>query len=129
MSTEQVVVQALGAISAGEPERFLAFLHDDVVYAISGNHPFSQKIRGKEAIGALMAQVGSAFEDGGPKYEVERLIVSGDSIVATFKGSGLLKNGKTYDNDYCMIFDFVDGRVARITEFFDSFHVMSVMAG
>ncbi|WP_161566024.1 nuclear transport factor 2 family protein [Caenibius tardaugens] len=128
LSLEETAVAAINALSARDIDRFQSLLHNDIVYVVTGRHPFSQKISGATAILSLFAQVGAAFEDSGPRYRIDRVLPSASSVVVMLNGTGTLKNGKKYDNDYCMIFDFSDRKIIGISEYFDSHHVMQAMA-
>lgn len=128
LSLKETAVAAIDALSTRNVDRFRSLLHDDIVYVVTGRHPFSQEITGATAILTLLGQVGAAFEDGGPRYRIDRVLPSTSSVVVMLNGTGLLKNGKMYDNDYCMIFDFSDGKIIGISEYFDSHHVMQAMA-
>ena len=40
--------------------------------------------------------------------------------MAEVKGDVVTKRGARYDNDYCLLFRFRDGKIAEVTEYCDS---------
>lgn len=123
-----VVRNAMVHMSDGRLEEFRKLLSDDFVYALTGQHPFAGEIKGPDGVLAMFGQIRGAFDADGLRYEIERLIEAKNTVVSVFRGRGSMKNGKKYDNSYCAIWDFKDGKLVRITEFFDSHHAASVFA-
>jgi len=41
-------------------------------------------------------------------------------------GMALAKNGKRYDNTYCQVFKFANGKICEVTEYLDTELVTSV---
>lgn len=122
------VEKTFSAMTAGDMTALGNLLAEDVTYHLTGNHHFSGKYQGRDEITALLSGVNSAFEDG-ITYTANRFIVAGDSVVAAFVGTGVTRQGKDYRNDYCAIWDFNEkGEIAQITEYFDSDHVVSLLA-
>lgn len=121
-----LVKDTLTEISTGDLDGFAKVIGDDIVYELTGAHPLSGAVRGKDNVLAMIRSVRGAFVPEGPAYIVDRVIECGGTVVSIFRGRGALKNGNAYDNAYCAIWDFEDGKVARITEFFDSHHAVSV---
>ena len=122
-----LVRKFLDGMSKGDYEPLKSAMADDVVYHLTGSHRFAGVYRGKEMILGLLDGVRSSFDASGLRYAPDRVIDVGDTVVATFKGSGTLANGRVYSNDYCAIWDFSGDRLIKITEFFDSHHVCEVM--
>ena len=123
-----LVRKFMGDMSKGDFAVFKSAMADDVVYHLTGSHRFAGAYRGKEMILGLLDGVRSNFGADGLHYEIDRVMEIGDTVVATFKGSGTLANGRAYSNDYCAIWDFDGDRLIKITEFFDSHHVCEVMS-
>ena len=46
------------------------------------------------------------------------LIAEGDRVVVEFEGHSTLANGEDYDNQYCMVFTIVDGRISTVNEYY-----------
>jgi uncharacterized protein len=44
----------------------------------------------------------------------------GDTVIVELRIQAMLANGRTYDNDYCFIFELRDGLIARVREYMDT---------
>ena len=44
----------------------------------------------------------------------------GDHVVAEIRGDGQTHSGKRYNNEYCLVFTFRDGKIAEIVEYGDT---------
>lgn len=121
------VRDALAAMSAGDLAKLNELFAEDVVYELTGQHSFSGEYQGRHRVLELLEGVYSSFRDG-INYTVSRCIAVDNTVVATFTGTGIAANGGEYRNDYCSIWDFnSDRKVARITEYFDSDHVVNLL--
>lgn len=120
----KIVRELIEALSVGDRDHYQSVLGDNVSYQLTGSHPLSRRVEGKEPLLGMMEQVRGFFAEDSLRYTIDRIIVSENTVVSTFKGTGKLKNGKEYKNDYCVIWDFDGSKIVRITEFFDSFHVV-----
>ena len=123
-----VVRKILAGMSRRDYSPFDAYLADDAVYHLTGSHRLAGQFKGRKALLELLGGVLSTFDKHGIRYEVDRVLEIGETVVTTFKGLGKLANGKDYCNDYCAIWDFKDGKVVKITEYLDSDHVYRTMA-
>jgi ketosteroid isomerase-like protein len=122
-----IVRHALECLGRGDTSGMADAVADDVEYQLTGSHPLAATHQGKETFLGLVSGLLSQF-DGGIDYTFHRLLAADDTIVATFRGTGKTAHGKTYDNDYCALWDFnSDSKVSRITEFFDSHHVVAAL--
>ncbi|WP_033291785.1 nuclear transport factor 2 family protein [Amycolatopsis jejuensis] len=124
---EEIVKRALGGLGHGDVSGMAAAVAEDVEYRLPGSHPLAATHRGKDTFLALVGGLLEQF-DGGIHYDFHRFVVSGDTVVATFRGTGKTVQGKDYDNQYCALWDFDDeSKVVRVTEFFDSHHVVATL--
>lgn len=122
-----IVRELLAGMSRRDYAPFHAYLADDAIYHLTGSHRFAGQYKGREALIGLLGGVASNFDEHGIRYEVDRVLEIGDTVVATFMGLGKLANGGDYSNAYCAIWDFMDGKIVKITEYFDSDHVCRAM--
>lgn len=60
---------------------------------------------------------------GGLTTDIHNVFCDGDSVIVEMRNSGEAANGKTYDNDYCLVVDLVDDKIQEIREYQDSLHV------
>lgn len=122
------VREALESLGRGDTSAVSALVADDLEYDIPGAHQFAGVRTGKEAFLTLVAGLLDGFENRTIDYDFHRAMVSGNTVIVTFRGTGTTVTGKPYRNEYCTLWDFGDdAEVIRITEFFDSHHVVSTV--
>lgn len=99
---------------------YLERLADDVRYTIIGTTRFSGVARGREEIVARI--LGPLMEalDGGIAFAVDAVFGDGDLVAMQGRGRARTKRGERYDNAYCFVFRFRDGRIVEITEYLDT---------
>jgi uncharacterized protein len=123
MSTEsnkKAVADFYRLAAAGEIDACFALMADDVVWHNIGSTRFSGSFRGRDAIlndllGPLFGALKSPI-----RSDVENLIAEGAFVVALTRGHAETLDGKPYNNTYCQVFRFVDGRIAEVTEYMDT---------
>ncbi|HJP36203.1 MAG TPA: nuclear transport factor 2 family protein [Gammaproteobacteria bacterium] len=124
MSTEtnkQVIRDFFAAISGGNLAGALALCHDDVVWTIIGDTPVSKTFVGPKAIeDDLMGEVFRVVDaDAGVRVDVVELIAEGEKVVARAQGT-ITGNYGPYNNTYCHVFTFRDGKIAEDIEYLDT---------
>ncbi|KAA5543957.1 nuclear transport factor 2 family protein [Adhaeribacter rhizoryzae] len=104
-----ILEKANEAITKGDNEGFLFFCNDDTEWTFVGD----QTLHGKEAVRRYMA---TAYLEP-PKFMVENLIAEGDFVTALGKISLKDSNGEMADYSYCDVWQFRDGKLAKLTAF------------
>jgi ketosteroid isomerase-like protein len=113
---EQLVRNFFATLSTGDLEKIRATLH-------AGIHTPRDVI-----VDQFLAPVRGIFEDGDPKTVVDNIFCKGNMVCAETRGMGKLRNGKTYNNQYCWVIEVKDGLVHIIREYMDSHYVMGVVS-
>ncbi|MDA9408410.1 nuclear transport factor 2 family protein [Bradyrhizobium sp. CCBAU 45384] len=99
---------------------FGASLADDAKWIVTGQYSWSRTFTGKDAIlKDLHGYVRSRLRDRA-RTVAERFIADGDIVVVEAKGDNVTLEGVRYDNDYCLVFRFEDGKIKEIREYCDS---------
>jgi ketosteroid isomerase-like protein len=107
-------------LSKGNGDAFLNALADDVSFTIIGSTKYSGTFTGKqELINKLLAPLNAQIE-GGMTITPDNLIADGDFVAMQARGKALSKNGRRYDNTYCHVFRFANGKVQQVTEYLDT---------
>lgn len=88
-----------------------ALLTDEMCFW-SVNSGTSDKARFKQGIALLAAVAQKSLQ-----YHIDSLIVENDRAAAEVSSHGVLNNGDTLENCHVFTFEFVDGRIARVSEF------------
>ncbi len=129
-STEnkQVVLDFYAAGARGDMDGCLALLTDDIVWTNIGTTPVSGTYRGKQALveqllGPLFAQL-----KAGLSTDVQNLIAEADMVVAQTTGTAETTSGVPYNNAYCQVMRIRDGKIAEVTEYFDTELAASVLS-
>ncbi len=123
MSTEankQVVIDAYASIAAGNLEGFMNRLSDDVRWTFFGTHPYAGTFHGKDDIlKNLFGSLGEKLE-GPIKVHVKNVIAEGDQVVVEAQGESRTKDGRDYNNTYCLVLKLKAGKIAEIREYLDT---------
>jgi len=105
---------------AGEPNKFLDALADDISYTIIGTTKFSGTFKGKdEVVNRLLGPLMASLENG-LAITIDNLIADGEYVAMQARGNGVSKSGAAYNNTYCHVFRIVAGKVRQITEYLDT---------
>jgi ketosteroid isomerase-like protein len=101
-----------------------AMYHDDIVNHMGGTTPASGRIEGKAAMtdDLVAAQVHAAMVPETMQFAKRWKIMCADDerVVAIMEGGGPTKAGGTYDQTYCEIIRFQDGKIIEMHAFFDT---------
>ncbi len=108
---KEIAKSFLTSLSAGEiPESSLT--NSATMWTLS-----SGAIPRQIYLGGLQTLL-SLFQNG-IDYDFKSLTAEGDTVVVEACGSGLLKNGENYVNDYVFIFRLRDNKIDHIAEYFN----------
>jgi len=117
---KQFISNMCAELSKGNGDAFLNALADDVSFTIIGSTKYSGTFKGKqELINKLLAPLNAQVE-GGMAITPDNLIADGDFVAMQARGKALSKNGRRYDNTYCHVFRFANGKVQEVTEYLDT---------
>ncbi len=117
---KQFISNMFAELSKGNGDAFLNALADDVSFTIIGSTKYSGTFKGKqELINKLLAPLNAQVE-GGMAITPDNLIADGDFVAMQARGKALSKNGRRYDNTYCHVFRFANGKVQEVTEYLDT---------
>jgi ketosteroid isomerase-like protein len=105
-------------------ETFIDLIADDVVWTIAGSTPFSRTYRDKATLLAKVLRPLLALIDGPFRATITRMLADGDHVVVEARGANLLRDGRRYDNSYCWVVRFANGKIAELTEYLDTALVM-----
>jgi ketosteroid isomerase-like protein len=48
------------------------------------------------------------------------IFADGDHVIVEARGAMMTRTGKKYDNEYCLIYRFEDGKIVEVREYCDS---------
>jgi uncharacterized protein len=117
---KQFISNMFAELSKGNGDAFLNAMADDVRFRIIGTSKYSGTFNGKqELINKLLVPLNAQVE-GGMTITPDNLIADGDFVAMQARGKALSKNGRRYDNTYCHVFRFANGKVQEVTEYLDT---------
>lgn len=123
MSSElnkKLMREIFAEIEEGKGTLFAETLADDVVMRVTGQYSWSRTFVGKEAVlRDLYGYVRSRVERGSRTLALN-FVADGDNVVVEARGDMRLKDGEKYDNEYCLIYRFKDGKIVEMREYCDS---------
>jgi len=120
---KQLVGAWYAALAAMDVAGFLAVQTDDVAYNVSGRTPVSGHFQGKKTLTEdILPLVFNALQTKTFQFSKRWKIMCADEsrVAAIMEAEGLASNGLRYDQRYCQIFGFRDGKISEVWEFFDT---------
>ena len=122
-TTRALIDDFYGALQKGDRARLLEILAPDAVWIPPASAPIDHT-EGAEAIAdALGSQIVRQMFDLSQPFalEVRRTVVDGDVAVVQQRLTATAKaTGAAYDNQYCWVYEFRDGRLAVLEEYADT---------
>jgi uncharacterized protein len=104
----------------GNGRAFLDAFAEDANWTVTGTTGWSKTYRGKPAIlNDLIAPLRRILAPP-LKIYARRFIAEGDIVVVEARGQNVTRDGRPYENNYCYVFEFRDGKVAALTEYADT---------
>jgi steroid delta-isomerase-like uncharacterized protein len=105
----------LDAFASGDPDAIASHVHDDFVNEHTS--ALGSGCTGREEYRRRLPGFLASFV--GLRYETERVIADGGAVAAAYRMTGS-SDGNPVDLRGVMVFDIVDGRIARRTDYWDS---------
>lgn len=116
-----LMMQIFDDLSKGDSRSFNAALAPDFAWVITGHNSWSGRYGGgmdkirEDLIGPLYAQFASRYIS-----RATRFIADDDVVIVETRGDVTTTKGKHYNNEYCLIYVFRDGKIIEQIEYMDS---------
>lgn len=117
---KQLMKSICDELAKGNSRPFIESMADDFCWTVTGTTKWSRTYEGKQAVlTELLAPLVEQFTN---KYTnvADRLIAEDDYVVVECHGSADTKSGKPYNNKYCWVCRFSDGKLRQLTEYMDT---------
>jgi ketosteroid isomerase-like protein len=126
---EKLMRAAMEAMARGDMRLFGEAMADEVVWKFpSGSGVWSGSVRGKENVRKkLFAPLFAQFE-GVYTNAAVRIIAAGETVVIECRGKVATRKGDRYDNSYCYVCSFENGKIKELTEYMDTALAERVLA-
>ena len=111
------------ALASGDSARMLGLQWEDVIYNIHGTTPVSGRFQGNDTlVREIFPKVFGRLQMDTFKFCTRCKIMCADDqrVVAFMQADGHALNGVRYNQTYCHVFGFRDGKSGEFWEFFDS---------
>jgi ketosteroid isomerase-like protein/pimeloyl-ACP methyl ester carboxylesterase len=107
-------------LEEGGGKLFVESMADDFCWTITGTTSWSGTYRGKQAVlTELLAPLLSRFAEGYTST-AHRFIAEGDYVVVESRGRVTTREGRPYNNTYCLVFRISGGKLQEVTEYLDT---------
>ncbi|HEY6395649.1 MAG TPA: nuclear transport factor 2 family protein [Candidatus Binataceae bacterium] len=117
---KDLVTRTWMAFGKGDIKGAFANMSDNVSWLVPGTTPGVSGLKlGKDAIVKFMSGVGSLFPQG-LNSEIRKTYCEGDAVIIEMTNRGKVSNGKSYENEYCFVFELEDGKIRWIREYADT---------
>ncbi len=117
---KQVIARIYEAMARGDRSAFGAACDPAYVWRFPGHCSWSKRFEGQSAVQRdLMAPLFALFAAPYTASAIT-LIAEGDTVVAEVRGDVVTKKGERYNNEYCFLFRFRDGKIIEVVEYCDT---------
>ena len=114
-----VLTAIFEGLARGDGRVFVEAMAEDFTWTMIGSTDWSGVYRGKTAVrGELLRPLTARFKSY--RNTARRFIVEGDWAAVQCTGDAETVDGKRYDNTYCWVVRFRNGRLVELTEYMDT---------
>jgi hypothetical protein len=107
-------------LETGDGGAFFAHVADNVDWIVEGTHPLAGHYHSKADFLAHTFQRLDKVLPQGTQLQVEHALVSGNWAVVELHSLATAKNGLRFDNRYCWVCRFSDGKIVQVRAYLDS---------
>lgn len=127
-ANKQIIQTFYEAGNRGDMEGCMALLADDITWTNIGTTKYSGSFVGKKELTTKL--LGPVFGrlKAGIQSTIDNVIAEGEFVVVQVRGRAETTEGRPYNNTYCHVFRLRDGKIAEVTEYFDTELVSRVLA-
>jgi uncharacterized protein len=119
-TNKQLMQHAFSELAKGNGRPFVDTWADDFCWTLTGTTSWSKTYSGKEAV--LADLIRPLFDHFADQYTntASRFIAEDNYVVIECKGRVMTKSGVPYNNTYCYVCRFSEGKMRELTEYFDT---------
>jgi len=113
---KQVVIRFIQAMGTSDAATAATCLAPDAFTLAKGFGKFAGVRRYDTIVGTI-----AAFKElvpTGLTPTIHTVTAEGDRVIVEFEGNATLVNGESYNNQYCMVFTLLDGKIKQVNEYF-----------
>ncbi len=127
---ERVVIDFFATLATGNLEAIRQALHEEATWTpmVRGVPGAGKHVGRKGIVDEFLAPVRGLFRPGDPKVHMKTIASNGPLVLTETYGTGVLADGRQYENAYCWAVEVKDGKIFAIREYMDSFYVAKLFA-
>jgi Ketosteroid isomerase-related protein len=117
----EVVQQAFADFGSGNVQSILNVCTDDVMWTGADNPdvPFAGTFKGKQGVKEFFTKIAENVDF--TSFEPKEFFKDGNVVIVLGHNTGKVKKtGKTFDNDWCFVFRFRDGKMYHYYAYVDT---------
>jgi uncharacterized protein len=119
-ANRKIVLEFLGAFSAGDFDEVFALLDDQATWWANGTVEGISGRRTKQQFAVAVSGIAGLSTTGGLPVVVLSSTAEGNRVAVEAKSDATFTNGKTYRNDYVFMFALQDGKITEVKEYMDT---------
>jgi ketosteroid isomerase-like protein len=116
---KKIVQTMIAELAEGHLRRYLEPMADDMRFTTIGTTNYSGTLT-KAEYEKLLRSFPPMFKDRPPLLTPDNFIAEGDYVVAQMHGKSTTIDGKPYNNTYCFVYRFANGKIQEIMEYLDT---------
>ena len=119
-NNKRMMQSIFDAVACGDRTAYLDAMHDDLVMHVMGSSSWSQTVRGKAKVfDVFFRHVQSRLSARHPTTPLH-FLADEDWVVVEAKGDMIAADGRSYQNDYCLHYRIIDGKIVEMKEYMDT---------
>jgi len=118
--TTTEVRELFKSLEMGDGAAFFTHVAEDVDWIVQGTHPLAGHYRSKsDFLAHTFEKLGKVLPQG-TQLHVTNALVSGDWAIVELASLATAKNGLRFNNKYCWVIRFAEGKIVEVRAYLDS---------
>ena len=118
---KQLMQDIFSELSKGNGQAFVEALADDIQWTWMGTVKWSQNLQWKGSRYQRAIESGNVYAYRAIlQVFCTALIAEGDYVVVESRGENALRDGRSYNNKYCWVCRFAEGKLQELHEYMDT---------
>jgi ketosteroid isomerase-like protein len=107
-------------LESGDGKGFFEHVADNVDWTVEGTHPLAGHYHSKADFLAHTFEKLARVLPGGAQLHVQNVLLSDHWAVVELRSEATAENGLRFDNRYCWVCRFEDGKIVEVRAYLDS---------
>jgi ketosteroid isomerase-like protein len=120
VENKETIRRIYAALENGDRSVFGSSVQPDYVWRLAGQCSWSKSFAGQEDVRTNLLKPLFALFATEYRARAVNLVAEGDQVVAEIRGDAQTTSGHRYNNEYCFVFKFREGKIAEIVEYGDT---------